>query len=95
MTWKVYHTKVYFSTRFPNHLLRVPLRDTFQRILQEAESMFLATITVVHVGLSMREMSMMGMTQIRAQAIIIRKNFNKKYYASPNKKSSQIRTAVG
>ena len=29
---------------------------------------------------------MMGVTQIEAQVIIIRKNINKKYYASQNKK---------
>ena len=34
----------------------------------------------------MREMSMMGMTQIGVQVIILRKNINKKYYASQNKK---------
>ena len=42
--------------------------------------MFLESIIVIHIGLSMREMSM---TQIEGQVIIIRKN--KKYYASPNK----------
>ena len=58
-------------------------------------SMFLELIIDIHAGLSMCEMSMMGMTQIGAQVIIIRKNINKKYYASQNKKSSQIRIALG
>ena len=48
------------------------LRETFLRIAQEAESIFLASIFAIQVGLSMREMSMMGMTQIGAQVIIIR-----------------------
>ena len=52
--------------------------------------MFLESIIVIHIGLSMREMSMMGMTQIGAQVIIIRKNINKKYL-----KRTQIRMAVG
>ena len=42
--------------------------------------MFLKSI-VIHVGLSMREISMMDLTQIIAQVIIIRKNINKIYYA--------------
>ena len=54
--------------------------------------MFLEWIIVIHVGLSMRGMSMMDMTQIGAQVIIIRKNINKKY---KSKQSSQIRMAVG
>ena len=41
--------------------------------------MFLESITANHVGLSMREMSMM--TQTRVQVISIRKNINKKYCA--------------
>ena len=45
--------------------------------------MFLALIIVIYMGLSVRETSMTGMTQIEGQVIIIRKN--KKYYASPNK----------
>ena len=40
--------------------------------------MFLESITVIHVGLSMSE--------IGVHVIIIRKNLNKKYYASQNKK---------
>ena len=39
--------------------------------------MFLETIIVIHVDLSMREMSMMSMSQIGAQLIIIRKNIKK------------------
>ena len=42
-------------------------------------------IIVFRICLSKHEMSMMGMTQIGVQVIIIRKNFNKKYYASQNK----------
>ena len=57
--------------------------------------MFLEWIIVIHVGLSMRGMSMMDMTQIGAQVIIIRKNINKNHYASQNKIRSQIRTTVG
>ena len=34
--------------------------------------MFLASIIVIHIGLSMREMSMINMTQIGAQVISIR-----------------------
>ena len=43
--------------------------------------MFLASIIVIHIGLSMHEMSMMGITQIGVQVIMldVRK---KKYYAS-------------
>ena len=47
--------------------------------------MFLKSIIVIHIGLSMCEMRMMGMTQIGAQMIIIRKNINEKYYASRHK----------
>ena len=47
--------------------------------------MFPESIIVIHIGLIMGEISMMGMTQIGAQVIIIRKNINKKYYASPQK----------
>ena len=40
--------------------------------------MCLASIIVNHVDLSMREMSMMDMTQIGTQVIIIRKNIQVK-----------------
>ena len=43
----------------------------------------------------MHEMSVMGMTQIGEQVIIITKNIKKKYCVkSLNKRSSQIRMAV-
>ena len=45
--------------------------------------MFLASIFFIHIGLSMRKISMMGRTQIGAEVIIIGKN---RYYASQNKK---------
>ena len=60
--------------------------------------MFLESITANHVGLSMREMSMMGMTQIGAQVIITRKNINKKNTVQAKiyiYTSSHIRIAVG
>ena len=40
--------------------------------------MFLKTVIVIHIGLSMREMSMTGMTQAGKQVIIIRRNINEK-----------------
>ena len=42
-----------FVLCFPNHLLRVPQRETFLCLPQEAEFIFLESITVIHVGLSM------------------------------------------
>ena len=52
--------------------------------------MFLELIIVIHVGLRMCDVSIMGMTQIGAQVIVNRKNINKKYL-----KRTQIRMAVG
>lgn len=39
--------------------------------------MFLESIVVNHIDFSMREMSMMSMSQFEEQVIIIRKNINK------------------
>ena len=53
-----------------NDLLRVPLSSTFRRIFYGAESIHVSGIDYCHsrhVGLSMREMSTMGMTQIGVQ----------------------------
>ena len=58
--------------------------------------MFLPLIILLHAGLSICEMSMMGMTQIGAQVIIIRSNtkrIKRKYYKL--KKESKIMMALG
>ena len=55
--------------------------------------MFLESITVIHLVLSMHEMSRMHMTRTGAEVIISRTNVNKKYYESQNK-CSQRRTNV-
>ena len=46
---------------------RAPLRETYLCIPSDVGSMFLESIIDIHAGLSMDEMSMMGMTQIGAQ----------------------------
>ena len=89
-TWKVYLTKaLYFSTgvsqMFPKPSLQSSPKTRPQMHTLKGWIHVDPLIFVIHIGLSMWEMSMMGMSQIGVQVIIFRKNINKKYYATQKK----------